>query len=86
MRPGSVPKGQVQCGTTKCIVRSKQAQTRHTFCEDFPLQQERDHVLFVQVKDVKGNLQVMLQQILVSRIRNSQRRHQCLQNMISSMK
>lgn len=35
MQPGSFVNGEVHCGTNKCIVRSKQAQKQHTFCEDF---------------------------------------------------
>ena len=33
MQPGSFFNGQVQCGTTKCIARSKQAQKQQTVCE-----------------------------------------------------
>ena len=63
MQPGSFFNGQVQCGTAKCIVRSKQAQKQHTFCQQFAIttgererERERENVLVVKVKDVKGNL------------------------------
>ena len=86
MQPGSFFNGKVQCGTNKCIVRSKQAQKQHTFYEAFAITTGERECLGCTSERRKR--QLVANVATDPRFTNNKtlKRHRCLHIMISSMK